>query len=91
MTLFTERSEFQDGEEDNEMELSVRSARANSWGGYRIPRTEGPERGWADEEQGRLSMAESAADVAARIAGRSNKLLWCRMFIQFDFRFAVKD
>jgi hypothetical protein len=91
MTLFAERSEFQDGEEDNEMELSVRSVRANSWGGYRIPRTEGPERGWTEDEQGRLSMAESAAAVAARIAGRSNKLLWCRMFIQCDFRLRLKN
>jgi hypothetical protein len=49
------------------MELSVISTVADSWGGYRIPRNEvAGSRG----EMGRLSMAESASAVAARIAGK---------------------
>jgi hypothetical protein len=53
------------------MERSVRTARSNSWGGYRIPRGEGAGQKGGEREQGRLSMTESAATVAARIAGRN--------------------
>jgi hypothetical protein len=63
--LISERAEPQDGEEDSDVEMSVRSTRSGSWGGYRIPRSE--EQGGG--EQGRLSMTENAAAIAARIAG----------------------
>jgi hypothetical protein len=56
-------------EEVPQMELSVRSVTPGAWGGYRIPRGGAGGQRQEEDERGRLSLAESAEAVAARIAG----------------------
>jgi hypothetical protein len=62
-----------DEEESLQMDVSVRTAATDTWRGYRIPRggDSGLRRGEEEEERGRLSLAESADVVAARIAGEN--------------------
>jgi hypothetical protein len=71
MYLLSERAESMDEEENSQMDMSVRTAASDSWGGYRIPRgADSGQRRGESEERGRLSLAESAGAVAARIAGK---------------------